>query len=243
MNQSKLRMCWISGWGMSSSIWRELASQFAHMSHFYVDFEDCVSVEDYRDTVKKVLQEEGEPWIIVAWSLGGMLALEQIFTFPSGIRSVILFSTTLKFEHHDRSRGWPSRVIERMRKQLQVEPEHTLSQFRGKMLSARELQDFWEEKLRDESIRKYTGLDAGLSYLLSFDLTSDWFAWRARTSKRKLPLLWIHGTDDQICPVTAIPDDLTEDEQMKIPGGGHALMLTHRRDLVSTLERWIDDFR
>ncbi len=75
------------------------------------------------------------------------------------------------------------------------------------------------------------------------DLTSSWRAWRTSPAtnhgQAKPAIYWIHGTADHICPVGALPDDLQEDEFTILEDGGHALMLTRRKQLVQLLERRI----
>lgn len=236
-------ICWIHGWGMNNQVWRDVISHFPHAVHVQVDFLDCVTIDDYRYEVQQALRSNEGPWIIVGWSLGGMLALEHVFAMESNIQMVVLLSTTLKFEDADRRKGWPARVIERMRKQLVSQPDVTLYQFCDMMFSDAESNQLADIQVETYLTPVFQGLDEGLAYLMHADLTASWRAWRTSPTTTdghaKPAIYWIHGSADQICPVGALPDDLQEDEFTIMVDGGHALMLTQREQLVHLVERKI----
>lgn len=242
MSLQKMKICWIPGWGMSPTVWQKVIANLPGIDHVQVDFSSCIFIDDYHKEIKKALQSDPGPWIVVGWSLGGMLALEQVFSAQFRIHALILLSTTLKFEQPHRSQGWPARVIEAMRRQVLVDPLRTLAQFSDMMFSKQEVNQVISQDghqgVKHHLMLNYLGLDAGLNYLIQTDLRASWKAWRTHPVECRPSVYWLHGTEDQICPIGAIPDDLHENEKKLFVGGGHALMLTVSDQIANQLERW-----
>lgn len=233
---------WIHGWGSSSKIWADLAKDMPEYRHHYMNFGACRTVDDLRGTVRSAMlelprQQPGD-WHIVAWSMGGMLVTEQLLEWAAGkcgtalpIRSVALVSTTLRFSHPDRAKGWPARVLERMRNRLRTDREGTLRQFASLMLSAEEREA--GHRIDDDAEFGDEGLDAGLRYLLETDLTARWEAWESKLSPSRV--LWMHGTDDAVCLPGALPATCEGTTIVLFPGAGHAPFLTQRDKFIGEI--------
>ncbi|MBU5443283.1 alpha/beta fold hydrolase [Paenibacillus sp. MSJ-34] len=233
---------WIHGWGSSSKIWADLAKEMPEYRHHYIHFGKCRTVDDLRGTIRSAMlelprQQPGD-WHIVAWSMGGMLVLEQLLERAAEqrettlhIRSVALVSTTLRFSHPDRAKGWPARVLERMRSGLRTDREGTLRQFASFMLSAEEREA--GHRIDDDAEFSDEGLDAGLRYLLETDLTARWGAWESKL--RPIRLIRMHGTDDAVCLPGALPAACGETPILLFPGAGHAPFLTQRDKFIGKI--------
>jgi|GEM_PF-3046715 len=170
---------------MSSRIWEDLSSLFPEAEHHYIDYADCTEPAHYRAAVRRLLDSgsDGRPWSLVGWSLGGVLALEEVICGQVAVESVVLIGTTLKFTHDDRTKGWPKRVLERMIKQVRSDPQTVVKQFAASMLTPEELAWVERERLLGYAAETHPAavdsLIAGLSLLLESDLTGLWAMWRA----------------------------------------------------------------
>ncbi|MCD1258774.1 alpha/beta fold hydrolase [Paenibacillus athensensis] len=229
---------------MSSRIWEDLSSLFPEAEHHYIDYTHCTEPEHYRAAVRRLLASgDSRPWSLVGWSLGGILALEEVICGQLCVDSVVLIGATLKFTADDRAKGWPKRVLERMIKQVRCDPQAVVESFAAAMLTQEELELADRQRLLEyaaEAVPETAdSLAAGLGLLLESDLTGRWAAWRAQAEggqgAAKPRLLWIHGQADAICPPGAMPDDLTERERSVLAAAGHAPMVTQRARLEHEL--------
>jgi pimeloyl-ACP methyl ester carboxylesterase len=214
---------WIHGWGMASELWKPLNDTYLpDYDHVYADFSECYEASDFLKVIEDQMtqyelaqdkQNESETsneWMIVGWSMGAMLAIELTvhyitdrvrFSWP--IQRVLLTAGTLKFIDQDRTKGWPERVLKRMKQQLTKDRETVLSQFRERVFDKSKLSD---KVVYDNSEFTNAGLEAGLDYLMAADLTSDWKILQERKLENALlSYLWIHGDEDDVCPVGAVP--------------------------------------
>jgi pimeloyl-[acyl-carrier protein] methyl ester esterase len=164
-----------------------------------------------------------------------MLAIEQWmngFKNPNAysIQSIIVVAGSLRFANADRHLGWPERLIERMRKQLQQDPQATLLQFACSMFSESDRQSAAFVTMTDTlsacaQTTDFTtaGLDAGLTYLQNTDLIARWN--ELQKQRTASPLLWLHGAEDSICPIAGMPL-LNSAEVFVFPETGHIPFLT-----------------
>ncbi|MEI7027001.1 alpha/beta fold hydrolase [Paenibacillus sp. y28] len=264
-----LNMLWVHGWGASPELWRQdVERELPQHCHVFFSYKGCRTIAEARHRLLEVLNRgqgeasiedqaaPGQPWVVVGWSLGGLLALDALHqdrcraerltesaeSFPAARpvaldgaqrtadresihagspHRLILVDSTLRFADRDRSRGWPPRVLARMREQLAVSPQETLEQFARSMFTAAELQQpvvsallqLWCSDMNPELL-----LD-GLGYLEATDLTPIW------PLSARIQVHWIHGGSDSICPQGAIPAE-TAAEALLLPDAGHAPFLT-----------------
>lgn len=202
------RIVWVHGWGTSSKVWKHVAEELPEAEHHFVSFAHCQTIDDYYEAIRKPLQQPGE-WIIAGWSMGGMLAFElasrEEFRERYGIQALIMVSSSLRFVDEERRQGWPQRTVQRMKENLQNQPNETLARFKELMLTEKEkaaisMKDFRRLTQTDYSIE---GLQVGLSYLIETDLGRKWEHF---VQDSDLPFLWLHGEDDAICPVGGVPE-------------------------------------
>jgi pimeloyl-[acyl-carrier protein] methyl ester esterase len=238
MHKHIQQVCWIHGWGMTEKVWDGVVTWMPDVHHHYVNFENCVSTEQLHQVIHRVLTKHTGPWMVVGWSMGGMLAIEQLFTQCHDISSVVLVSTTLQFVQQDRSRGWPLRTVERMRKQVLLDPAHVVKQFFQAMHTQQEFISLPLSNEKQVFTHNTMSLDVGLRYLIETDLTDQWSNWKQDSSAYKPCIHWIHGSEDIICPLGAVPSDLAQDELTIIQGAGHALMLTQPHRFAQLLKGW-----
>jgi pimeloyl-[acyl-carrier protein] methyl ester esterase len=241
---------WIHGWGMSSQIWGDVSALLPGVKHHFFTYAGCDTIESFHAALNAKLNsfKEDTSWTLIGWSLGGMLALEQWMKWQKqetaySLDAVIIIAGSLRFANANRRMGWPERVIERMQKQLKLQPVDTLHQFALSMFSESDKQTEGY-KTSDLSVLSqatdftYSGLDAGLSYLRRIDLTVRWDEFREQRMVRP-KLLWLHGTEDSICPIEGMP--LLEPEEIVIfPGAGHVPFLTEPDLFYETIRSFLD---
>jgi pimeloyl-[acyl-carrier protein] methyl ester esterase len=206
-----------------------------------------------------------ERWTLVGWSMGGMLALETFFRAMGysearevgeinadmgKIDSVIVVGSTLCFVDRDRNKGWPRRIVERMRDQLAVRRDETVAEFK-KLVRGTETPEDSEPKGQVKEVSEVLkpndpleacdfnddGLRTGLEYLLEADLTE---AWRKNVEPASR-IMWIHGNQDPICPIGCLPDHTgTNIERRIIPGAGHAPFISHSAEFFRYIRGFLD---
>ncbi|WP_281890161.1 alpha/beta fold hydrolase [Paenibacillus sp. YYML68] len=158
---------------------------------------------------------------------------------------IILVSSTLSFLSYDRALGWPRRIVERMKGKLEAETKTVLQQFRASMLTdveRRELSgqmEAWESSSSDFSLE---GLRAGLDYLMELSLQEGWdVIVRAALAEEAIQLLWLHGENDSICPLQAMPEGTPGLQRYVLEGAGHAPFLTQPELFYKQLRGFIHD--
>ncbi|MEB3102238.1 alpha/beta fold hydrolase [Ferviditalea candida] len=253
------RILWIHGWGMSSGIFAHAVRRLEGFEHHFVSFADCAKPEQLLPAVLGKLRERSGPWTVIGWSMGAMLALESLFAAAVDVHpecgnaetrknsevqidSLIVIAGTLGFASADRMKGWPPRVLERMKKQLAGErPEAVLEAFKRSMFSPEEIAsqpDRIETAAACPADFGSEGLQAGLDYLLRTDLASRWDHWFKRDAVWPGRLRWIHGEQDAICPVGAVPE-LPDRNRIIFPGTGHAPFLTREAEFIHYIKEFL----
>lgn len=240
---------WVHGWGTSPAIWSDAASRYLpEFRHRFFTYKKCRSADDFRGAMRHILLCEPQPAAVIGWSLGGMLLLEAAFQGADESQenraftgNLVLTGTTLKFVNRDRLKGWPARAIERMASQLAEDSQEVLYRFRLNMLSSAEQKRFSDRFPGDEtSDFSAEGLKAGLDYLKNTDLTPISGALSALSGQGHF--LWIHGTDDPICPLGGATH-LPEHALRILPDAGHAAFLTQPDRFYDLLRGFLHDNR
>lgn len=217
---------------MSPSVWGQFPSSFPGVRHRFIDFSACRSIEDFNRTVYEAVSSVDGPDVVIAWSMGAMLAIEALQQLPvteHNVRRLVIFGGTLKFVDRDRSVGCPRRVLDAMIRSLENDPREPLSSFRAsvfgehKPVTQAEATDFSPE-----------GLANGLLYLRDADLRECWLKFKADTDSPEI--LWIHGATDGICPPGCVPE-----QAVIVPDAGHAPFADSPKACLSLMETFIFD--
>lgn len=243
-----VRLLWIHGWGMSPQVWAEASQALPDAEHIYFTYADALSMDEAKQQLRASMNamkaEEGRT-ILVAWSLGAVMALELLLDggLPCDCEALITIGATLRFVSRERNRGWPERVVRRMLRQCERNPEQTKADFAVSMLTEAE-RAVWEPAMLE--MAEHTDfteslLRDGLEYLMETDLSKRWnefvrvpqTGWNDQSAvKQHCPIFWIHGENDSICPPGAAPSDSTQ--RIIIPGG-HAPLITKQELFYDTV--------
>ncbi|WP_051286889.1 alpha/beta hydrolase [Paenibacillus taiwanensis] len=181
---------------------------------------------------------------ITSESVGNMVNLEL------ELISVILVGSTLSFIDDTGAAGWPKRIVKRMRSRLLQAPDSVLHDFKAKFWSASELGDsglqpisgLCQHHLLAATDFSLAGLDAGLAYLLQADLHRAWM----RLRNTNIPVLWLHGAEDPLCPLGAQAHAAAYQGRGNLTSrvlvsAGHAPFLTARDCWNEELYAWFQD--
>lgn len=166
---------------------------------------------------------------IVTGSMGGLLAMELL---PESCKKLVLISSTAKFcAGENYPSGIHEKILKRMILQLNRNPDAVLEEFyknvhfpQRQSRQARQLQ-----RNEDED------LVGGLNYLLTSDI-------RERVPSIKIPVLLLHGAEDQIIPSSAAEwlQHHLPDSQLKIfKNAGHALPAHHVAPVMNLITQFI----
>lgn len=150
---------------------------------------------------------------ILTGSMGGLLALQRR---PTTCQKIMLLSATACFcRRPDYPHGTPDRILQRMLNQLDKDPQTLLDSFHQNVHAPQKP----SRQKKDTPPPNLPALRAGLEYLQQTDL-------RPLIPTFPLPVLILHGTNDQIIPIQAaqwLHENLPESQLIPFEGLGHAL--------------------
>ncbi len=214
---------------MSPRVWGDFPSAFPNAEHQYIDYSACNMIEDFRSTVYDAAASGGGPDTIIGWSMGAMLAVEALaealMRGEGRVRRFAIFGGTLRFTDRDREKGCPPRVLEAMISSLEKDASGTLDNFRAAM--------FRGNRMPEAERTDFTadGLMSGLKYLKIADARESWARLAAHPEAPRI--VWIHGTDDAICPPGCAPAGA-----FVLPGCGHAPFADAPQSCSTLLEKY-----
>lgn len=229
---------WVTGWGMPNSVFDGLRGRLRDYQHFTADIQSAHSPEDLISIVRTTALACGaihsKPALVVGWSLGGLLAFQLAM---EGIaRGLVLIGSTACFVRpvEERMFGWSSRAVRHMKMALQRDQEGILCEFRRSMFTSEELGRGLAERIPAASEWTMPALLAGLQFLQAADF-------RDALLGLTCPVLLLHGTEDQICPIGAakeIQQRIGHAEFLPFEGSGHLPFLDHECATVQAIRKW-----
>jgi pimeloyl-[acyl-carrier protein] methyl ester esterase len=133
----------LSGWAVDCFVWNPLINLFKKENNVtIVDWKDIGSLEGFKEAGLAAIKKlDGEPFTLIGWSLGSLVAIDLATVYQKQVESLILFSATAKFvqePNEDYSIGWKKRVVERMKKGLDTDAKKTLDSFYQQLFSENE---------------------------------------------------------------------------------------------------------
>jgi len=193
-------------------------------------------------TVSGLLAQMPARATLIAWSLGGQLALRAAARAPERIAGLVLIGTTPRFL---RSEEWPhgaeARTLEQMRAHLSEDYRRTVSDFlelqvRGSRDAAAVLAALRNALLQQGEAHP-AALQAGLALLAATDL-------RAQLASIRVSTLVIAGQYDRVSAPgasAALAAMLPQAQHLEIPRAGHAPFLSHLERLLPELRSFLGE--
>ncbi len=183
---------YISGWAEAENsfdwLWKEKANlkKFAPCS--YYENRSHKSPSFYAEEISKKIEEQS---IIVAWSLGGMIAQEIAAMNPHLISKLVLINSSSCFvKKEDQPFGVEVSVLRSMKQGLKKDFNQTLKNFISLVYKSKN-EDFISSKLKTATQFPLDNLIYGLDYFLNIDL-------RDLEYKIDFPIHIFHSQEDQI---------------------------------------------
>ena len=176
-----------------------------------------------------------EPYLIVAWSMGGLLALDFCYFDPENKASLLLLSPTHNFKYLNNKN---IQELSDLISNLSIDKSKALSHFYMKLLSTSKISRSETlsaiNKFKEESQDFDTNsLIRGLKYLQTKDLSDV-------ISMIRNPCLIFHGDQDNLIPVShskLIKDQLVNSSLYTISGATHLLPYENKNQILETLEK------
>lgn len=226
----------VHGWGFDSAVWcgwpQDLVRRFRVTCidlPGYGASRDVASDFTLAGLAEQVLAQCDAPVIWVGWSLGGMIGLAAAGAGHPAIAGLGLIGATPKFSQDDDWRcGMEVEQLNQFTHELERDARATLLRFASLQpgsVDKRELLRQLRQVLPAE-VPSMQALRAGLRLLGQVDL-------RAQIASIRVPVVLIHGSDDQVVPIGAaqyLANQLPHATLIAIEGGGHTPFLSHPLD-------------
>ena len=198
----------------------------------------------YARAVVRRLKEFDEPWCIIGWSTGGMIAIEAAANCNARVAGLVLLSSTARFcaagpaeGSEAYSDGVEPAALKSMIRKLKRKPEDTVADF---LLQA----TFPMSIPADEMARRTqnalgSGKDClvdGLEYLARADL-------RGCLRSMAKPCLVVHGGQDRIVPYQSarfLGSNLSLSKVELLPSAGHLLIEHGGKDLIRLTAQFVE---
>ena len=242
-------LVFIHGWGMHSSIWEDIAQEFA--KHWRVTLIDLPghgrSTYDpeksgLRAISDQVVENTPRGATLLGWSLGGMVAMRCAIDHPQHVSKLVLIASTPQFvKSDDWAGGLDTETLDGFARDLKNDYRTTLVRFLS--LQARGSDKAREDirRLRERVFQygdpNVNALRNGLNILCHTDL-------RPELTAISCPTLIIMGQRDALIPVStgaAMRDTIKHADLHIINGAGHAPFLSHSLEFNKLLVDFLHD--
>lgn len=211
----------LHGWGFPGAVYTSLIDKLA--TDFEVRVPDRPGYDGNVDNGDSYgITHLDSPALLVAWSLGGLAALQLTLRQPDKVTGLVLLATTPCFVNRpDWTSGMDKVVFDAFHKQVIDDPVTAMQQF--VRLNAGRRPDRQSAMVLSNLVGKATphALQHGMSELAETDL-------RDVVAEIDLPVLLLHAADDRVVPATAsswLQENLPNARRFEIQAGGHAFFL------------------
>lgn len=225
-------MLLIAGWGATGQAWDALRAELPGAATRELGWAEILP-EGGEAALEATLASAPEPWLLVGWSLGALLALRAALKYPARVRGLVLISGTARFTADGEANypGADPRALRAMRARLPRAPEQVLEDFATRCAEPDGGEAYRERYLAMARQFSPEELARGLEALATLDL-------RAALPALAVPTLLVHGTADQIVPLEsarALAAMAPEASLIELAGRGHALPLAAPAELAHIL--------
>lgn len=178
----------IGGWTSQKIYFEGLIKELTGKNILYIDFNDSENEEDLKAKLKKSFSSFNNKVDVIAWSLGGLVMIDNYLNHKNQINTLTLISSMSKFSRSkDFKIGWNDRIISRMQDKLTNDMSNVIESFTTTM-SGNLNCNFFINTFQSKDI---SALNFGLEYLKTKDS-------RHLLKHIDCPVLIIHGANDTI---------------------------------------------
>ena len=188
-------------------------------------FQSLPVASQYAKALYGLISRSNEPPVLVAWSMGALVAIETIVKLSVKISRLVIVSGTPRFcAGDDYLHGLPEQNLRVMTANIMKRPDDVLTAFfHDTIFPETDNAQIVEKKTRRALSLSTDSLRDGLSYLRQTDL-------RRELPKLHIPTLIIHGRQDKIIPFSAgefLKNNIADSNLEIHDNTGHALILDH----------------
>lgn len=226
----------IPGWAASPQLWQSVMNGLAEVVDPHaIPWPDAVFGEP--PLLHQVVAGSPAPVVLAGWSLGSLAIMQTALAFPDRVKALVLVSGTPRLTADPKSDypGSDPRACRAMRAKLQSAPEEVLRDFATLGFHPSPASRFCEAFVMSGMLQNREELQRGLDYLNTTDL-------RDRVGELRMPVLLIHGTEDQVVPVGScrwLAARLPQATLVELPGAGHTLPTTQALAVVSAIRDFL----
>lgn len=230
-------MVFLPGWGFNGRVWSTVARHFDGARLLDLP---CLPQINVTAVVAALSDHIPDQSVIVAWSLGGLIATELCYRLPHKCSKLILVSTTPKFSAANDWLGIDDEMVKAMRQRLKHDASgmmrhfFRLVQFPNRALNVRNYlnQYQWNIDLYNGWLSRY------LALLFAADLRHDY-------SGISQPLLHVLGQADAVVKADSHALKKLNRHAVieSIEGSGHVPFITHHDTFMAIIKRFLNSDR
>lgn len=244
MNNEKLPLVLIHGWGMNDSVFKHLSNQYNGHKVILLELPghgDALPAEAEFDCWCQQLQQQlPERCVLAGWSLGGMLAMALAQRLPSQVGGLVTIAASPSFSEREDWPGMRPSVLRQFGRQLATDHATTIERFMA-------LQAMGSSSAKDDirSLKKSVlarplaapiALQQGLDFLANVDL-------RSQLATIDQPWLRVWGKLDGLVPVKVANrwQHNANSQDFVIAKASHAPFVSHQQEFEQGLSQWLQE--
>jgi len=254
---NKPALVFVPGWGADQQCWQYLEPLLVphfNCTHCELPFFEVGAESEALASPPELLEQFAHTLpdnsVVVAWSLGGMLATQLAHRFPEKIKRLVLIATNPSFVQRDRwLNAMPTETYQRFYEGFITAPEKTIKRFNALQAQGYADRRRWQKALTEITVFRsglnpslYKNASTLLSYLGEIDNTSV-------LPELTQPVLNIFAENDALVPL-AVKDDIERKcdvgssgcviESVVIAESGHAPQYTHAEQVFERMSTFLD---
>jgi pimeloyl-[acyl-carrier protein] methyl ester esterase len=238
-----LPLSWLHGWGMNSAVFTPVVESMRDgYRHHLIDlpgYGRSSTEPTYFEEELEYINEALPPSILVAWSMGGLYALELLRRFPQKYAGLVLIASNPCFvQREDWSAAMSAEVFTDFADDLIGDWRATMRRFIGLQLhgveGARDLIRQVSQLVASGGEPRPGVLQQGLDRLIGFDV-------RTALTEIQVPVMAILGRRDKLVPVGLAQELSALNPAIRVEclaRSAHAPFLSHPEEFI----RLIDEF-
>ncbi len=221
--KSKLpHLVFLPGFGFKSDIWQAIAEEFKAFSIHLIDFPRVDHKTSWLEATHGLLEKIPLQSILIAWSFGGLFAIDLCAQYPNRFEGLILVSSLPYFLASD---GWDAISIpfaNRFLSKFKRDPHQSLNDFYQLI----KCQKYGSKDMHSVSLNQY------LQWLLNIDL-------RARFKEIEMPILGIYGGQEELFSLKVTEQMIKLNDRFQLvalSNCGHVPFLHQKTQFINILK-------